>query len=303
MAISEWNMVISDKGEELVEHGSTLFPLACYHDDLHRDPVPWHWHEELEFVKVSEGEALVEESSEKYTVKAGSGFFINSEVLHAVWPAIPETCKLHSLVFKPRLVAGGLESVFWQKYLQPLINDQSKKTLILESEIEWQNTAISLIEDAWQTMAKEPPGYEFKLRNILSELVFIFTQQMSASPRHLSEKEQRDETRIKKMLSYIQNNYSEPLSCAVIAQSAMISESECLRCFRSTIGIAPIQYLKRFRIQKAADFLAESSLSVSEVAERCGFMEMSYFAKSFKDLRGMTPSEFRKEKLAKRRVG
>ncbi len=303
MAISKWSVKISDEGEELVEHGSTHFPVACYNEDLHNEPVPWHWHEELEFVRVSEGEALVEESSEKYIVKAGSGFFINSEVLHAVWPAVPERCKLQSLVFKPRLVAGGLDSVFWQKYLQPLIKNQSQKIKILEPKSEWQIEAISLIEEAWQAMAYEPPGYEFKLRNKLSELVFIFTQQIAASPRQLSEKEQRDENRIKKMLSFIHSNYNEPLTCTDIAQSASISESECLRCFRTTIGSSPIQYLKRYRLQKAADYLSDSGLTVTQIAERCGFMEMSYFAKSFKDLRGMTPSEFRKEKLAKRRVG
>ena len=44
------NIVASEKGRELVQHGSALFPIACYAEDLSSYSVAWHWHEEFEYV-------------------------------------------------------------------------------------------------------------------------------------------------------------------------------------------------------------------------------------------------------------
>ena len=48
MAISPCGSATDPQGRELVQHGTALFPAACYLDDPVREPVPWHWHTELE---------------------------------------------------------------------------------------------------------------------------------------------------------------------------------------------------------------------------------------------------------------
>ena len=105
----------------------------------------------------------------------------------------------------------------------------------------------------------------------------------------------RDGERIKIMLQYIQEHYNEELILAKIAESAAVSENECLRCFRSMIGSTPIQYVKQVRIQKAADLLLSTNRKISDIGAECGFQEMSYFAKTFRELKGCTPGEFRRK--------
>jgi len=73
----------------------------------------------------------------------------------------------------------------------------------------------------------------------------------------------------------------------------MISPSECLRCFRSTIGTPPIQYLKSFRVQKAAELLSSTSTKINEISSLCGFQDPSYFTRSFREIKGMTPNQYR----------
>ncbi len=299
MAISKYEILVNDKGEERLVHGDAFFPVACYHDDLLNEPVPWHWHDELEVALVTEGQAVVAAASTKTILKAGDGFFVNAAVLHSVWDFDTSACRLHSMVFKPRLVGGGADSVFWQKYLQPILTDRSQAALGLMNSVPWQNKALTLIELAWQALASEDAGFEFSVRSYLSEVIFLLSSQRPQQTRLPSSKILRDGERIKKMLQYIQENYAEPISNADIAASALISESECLRCFRSTIGTSPMQYVKQFRIQKASDFLLTSDLNVAEIAGRCGFLEMSYFAKTFKEERGLTPTEYRKQKRRK----
>ena len=126
MALSACNTETDSAGRELTVHGTAAFPIACYHDDLEAAPVPWHWHEELELLIASEGGVLAAAAGEKYTLAEGDGLFINAGVLHADWPLAVGRCRLHSVVFHPRLVGGSPDSVFWQKYLQPLLTDPSR---------------------------------------------------------------------------------------------------------------------------------------------------------------------------------
>ncbi len=93
-------------------------------------------------------------------------------------------------------------------------------------------------------------------------------------------------------------------STAQIAASARVSVSECLRCFRNTIGVPPIQYLKQFRIQKAAELLATTDWKIAETATQCGFQDMSYFSRTFRELKGSVPTEYRnRARLANSRRG
>ncbi len=124
MALSLCRTTVDDSARELMEHGTAAFPIACYHDDLQAEPVPWHWHEELEVLVVSEGMILATAGGEKFRLGKGEGLFINAGVLHGDWPLNAGSCRLHSMVFHPRLVGGNPDSVFWQKYLQPLLDQR-----------------------------------------------------------------------------------------------------------------------------------------------------------------------------------
>jgi len=294
MALSLCNTTTDRQGKELVEHGTALFPIACYHDDLRVEAVPWHWHEELEGILVETGSVIVAVEGESYRIEQGNGCFINGGALHSVWSAKAGECRLHSMVFHPRLVGGSLDSIFWQGYLQPILSEASSRCVIFHQGVSWNDQALMAMEDAWQACALEQPGYEFEVRHALSKLVFLLAGHGAAGKMPPSEKARREAERMKWMLQYIQEHYSEELTSAKIAKSAAISESECLRCFRSMIGTTPIQYVRQVRIQKAAELLTVTQEKIAEIGALCGFQEMSYFARAFRELKGCTPSEYRK---------
>ena len=293
MALSKcFPISIDPKGRELTEHGTALFPVACYHDDLCKSGVTWHWHKELEVVAVERGTARFSVSGTEYLLKQGEGLFINSGVLHGVWQTGGEPCRLRSVVFHPRFVGGGVDSIFWQKYLEPLITDLSRPCICFSGEGE--QAAVEAISGTWQTCVSEQAGFEFKVRELLSQVVLLLFQNHPHAERKVSEKAMRDGERVKVMLQYIQEHYSEEISLAQIADSAHICESECLRCFRSVIGHSPIQYVKQVRIQQAAKLLLSTNQRISDIGQQCGFQEMSYFAKTFRELKGCAPGAFRR---------
>ena len=294
MALSVCGPVFTDRqGRELAGHGTPLFPVACYHDDIRQAEVPWHWHDELEIMVVETGTARVCANGAAHRVKQGEGVFINAGVLHGVWSEEEEPCCLRSAVFYPRLVGGSVDSILWQKYLEPLLYDPCRACLHFTGAQEWEQAASKTIGAVWQSCVSEEEGFEFEVRELLSRFVFILAKNRPAAEKSPSEKALRDGERIKRMLHYIQGHYKGELTLAKIAGSAAVSENECLRCFRSMIGSTPIQYVKQVRIQKAAELLASTNRRIADIGAECGFQEMSYFAKTFRELKGCTPGAFR----------
>lgn len=281
------------QGRELAAHGTPLFPVACYRDDLCEAPVPWHWHEECEALVIETGAARVAVSGAERVLRAGEGCFVNTGALHAVWPEGQGPCRLRSLVFHPRLVGGGVDSVLWQKYLEPLLADRGRPCVVF-CAAPWEREAAAAIEGAWQACVSEEAGFEFAVREQLSRLILLLTQHCPAAEKKLPERALRAGERIKTMLQYIQRHYGEPLTLADIARSAAVSENECLRCFRRMVGASPIRYLKQLRIQKAAVLLRTTDQKISEIGAACGFQEMSYFARTFRSLKGCTPGAYRR---------
>ena len=198
-------------------------------------------------------------------------------------------------MFHPRLVGGSLDSIFHQQFIQPLLDHSGPDLILLKPDIPWQQQALAALEDAWQQCVREEAGFPFRVRNALSELVWLLCGHLSPAAASIRSKDLRDAQRIKAMLSCIHSQFGTALTTARIAASASVSESECLRCFRTTIGTTPIQYLRQYRIQQSAQLLAATQEPVADIAMRCGFQDVSYFTKTFRELRGCAPSEYRKE--------
>ena len=90
------------EGRELVQHGSALFPIACYAENLKSYSVAWHWHEEFEYILAMKGPLTVDVNKTRVTLQTNQGVFLNSGILHAVEQAEKGEALLHSGVFHPR---------------------------------------------------------------------------------------------------------------------------------------------------------------------------------------------------------
>ena len=295
MAIFSGRVRVDETGRDVASFGTAAFPVASYHDDLSQYDIAWHWHQEMEAVVLTHGSVVFAAGNRKYTLQEGEGFFINSGALHGAWSVDTTGCQFHSLVFHPRLVGGDENSVFYQNYVRPLMENPNLEGVVLSPRISWQADAIAAIENAWQACAQEPVGYEFQVRTNLSQLLCQLQSAFPASGAP-NKKQLRAAERIKNMLRYIHENFAQDLNTSAIAKSTGISDSECLRCFHTIIGTTPIQYLRQYRIQRSSQLLTETELPVSEIAARCGFQDVSYFTKTFRELRGCAPSEYRAKK-------
>ena len=285
---------VDEKGRELAEHGTAVFPIACYSDDLSNHEVPWHWHEELEAGILLEGCMNITAGTQKYTLCAGDGFLINTGILHRAQAADCSICRFHSIVFHPRIVGGSIDSIFHQKYVSPIVHNVSLDCLFLSKNVLWQNDILKAVENTWQIFYQQNPGYEFIIRNYLSEIICLLQYNFDSGHYNVNQKSIRNSIRAKKMIQYIHDHFSDQLTISQIAKSASISNSECMRCFHHIIGMTPIQYLKEYRLHRACQMLSSTNELISDIALQCGFHDFSYFTKTFRETRGITPGEYRR---------
>lgn len=286
--------VYDEQGKEIRDHGTLAFPIAHYSGDWKTASVQLHWHEELEAGYVTAGQITMYVGKEKILLREGDGFFVNTGIPHAFLEAEnPQSCSC-SVVFDPILVGGRFSSVFWQKYVQPVTGAAAMPFVLFRQEVCWQKDAVQILEDVWNSCCGQEEGYEIQVRNQLSRLMGLLKahlpQENPTKARHIT----RDNERIRIMMGYIQTHFTEELTTGDIAKSAMISPSECLRCFHNTIGLTPMQYTKYYRIQCAAAALLATDKKIAEIGAECGFQEMSYFAKAFREVLKVTPSEYRR---------
>jgi len=89
-------------------------------------------------------------------------------------------------------------------------------------------------------------------------------------------------------------NYAEPLDLAALASAAGVSKYHFLRCFAAEYGETPMQYLSRRRIERATDLLRATNLTVTEVCNLVGFSSLGSFSTRFRELVGMSPSEYQR---------
>ena len=205
------NIVASEKGRELVQHGSALFPIACYAEDLSSYSVAWHWHEEFEYVLCTKGPLHVDVNKTRLTLQTGQGVFINSGVLHAVEQAPEGTALLHSGVFHPRLV-GGMDTIFWQKLIRPMTQPDAPPFFLLDALVPWQKQVLDCLHESWKAVSDEPFDYENRVRYYLSLALRLLSTQCVGGRTKVSQQEQIASERMKQMLRFVEEHYAEELS-------------------------------------------------------------------------------------------
>lgn len=296
MAIEECKVITDRNGMETTEHGTLGFPIACYEDDMNQISVGWHWHQDFEFILVTAGSIIMHAGNSHFIMREGTAVFVNSGVLHSVESGAPVSI-LRSLVFNPRLVGMSAESVFWQKYIRPLKDYGNMSFVFLDGSCPWHHTLTQYMVESWEAIVQEKDEFEnFSRYRVTSAMHILCAGMEHGRESHkISQKESVKCSRMKKMLTYIEDNYMNDLDVLSVASAAHVSESVCLRMFREITDTTPMQYVRRLRIEKAAYLLRNTALSASDIALDCGFNDISYFTRSFKALKHCTPGAYRKQ--------
>ena len=104
-------------------------------------------------------------------------------------------------------------------------------------------------------------------------------------------------SRINKAFDYIELNIEKPMTLAELATVANFSKFHFSRIFQSIAGETPFQFILRVRLEKAAMLILHNkNESISEIAYKCGFSDISIFSRNFKSYFQISASQYRTKK-------
>jgi AraC-like DNA-binding protein len=107
--------------------------------------------------------------------------------------------------------------------------------------------------------------------------------------------EDKANTYVKKAIAFIRSNYCNPIKVTDVADFVCVNRSYLYTLFETSIGMPPQKFLSAYRLTKAAELLQATDIPVESIALSCGYNDALVFTKAFKQMKGVSPSLYRKQ--------
>ena len=257
-----------------------------------------HIHSYYEIIYCKKGAmTVVCNESEKVCLHAGDVIMIYPTVIHSTFvPEIDDDCTENIVVkFSPMFFHPENPTPSEIRYIFAAKTDHDSYALVQKDHREY-DMIISVIEDTYREFDEKNVGYELMLRANTSRLYTVFMRLSDTSEQtQISYGNSNMAEAAAKALSYIEKNYDRQIGMMEVSEACHISYSYFSRNFSKWTGVKFNDYLLKFRINKARKLLLCSSESITSISISCGFENISYFIKKFRQVTGYTPKDFRNQ--------
>ncbi len=292
----------SDNNEHFLANVKFLTAREWIHDPtfpfvierMKLDHYPLHCHDYAELVVVVNGRGHHVVGSERYEICAGHAFVINEMVPHGFENA--DALELFNIVYNERyllerfpdlLDLPGFQALF---YIHPRMTPTlrfSRKLFLPPRSFNEVTDHLKRMESAWKSKAA---GYKTQmvvsLMSVIADLSRIYDHGLGFSLEVTAG--------IARVISYIQNRFHEEVGLEHLAAIACMSPRSLDRQFKAMMGMRPIEYVNKVRVEKSLPLLRDPGQSISDVAYTAGFHDSNYFARRFRGHFGMSPREYQR---------
>ncbi|MFD0693970.1 AraC family transcriptional regulator [Paenibacillus sp. GCM10027628] len=277
-------------------HGDLMFPLSVYKVEKENDTFfNYHWHQEIEWIYMTEGSAQFHIGSAVTELQQGEALLIPSGQLHACYPSGDHPAHFHAIVFDPSLLSSSAYDAIQSKYIEPWMERRFILPDRFRPSSAWEQRLLLLLRDIIEQYEAKPFGFELKIK---AALLSLFAELLPhGEPTSDSQRISSDSAkveRIKPVLHYMHAQYKERILIQDLASLISMSEGHFCRFFKSIVKKTPIEYLNFLRVEKAMKYLEDPKIKIIDIASEVGFESPSYFIKTFKSLKNLTPTDYRK---------
>ena len=285
---------------EKVRHGTKENPITGLHFEAGKGTdypdyffVDRHWHHYIEILYIVKGSYQFEINLQNYILNEGDICILNSGDLHQI---IGERAKtLHDVVlFDPCILTFSYEDEFQEECVGPLVNNMLFMPSVFHKGT-WEHDIIfSDVKKLMQTVSDKKESWYFNSKLLILDIVSrIYNAGLMLPTDNVQSYEERQKIQhYKSVISYMEENYGKKITLQNLADTIPCNSQYLCRFFKDIAGVSPIQYLINLRLNRACYLLEHTSKSVLEVALDCGFENVSYFIRKFKEIKGCTPKNY-----------
>ncbi|MDP4271842.1 MAG: response regulator [Bacteroidota bacterium] len=216
-----------------------------------------------------------------------------------------EACEL-ALSYVPDLIISDImmtdmDGIALARIIKQDLNTSHIPFILLtaKTDMETKLDAMALCVDDYITKPFSLTYLEARIENLLKireQLQSYFKSSLSGGVITLSKPEvtNLDEAFISKTIKFIEENYDNAeMNIDDISASVGVSRSSFFKKIKGLTGMAPVDFIREFRLQKAAQMLEVGETNISQVAFNVGMNDTKYFSRCFKQKFGMNPSEYK----------
>jgi len=137
----------------------------------------------------------------------------------------------------------------------------------------------------------DPQSMEWK-SHYLQDILYIYNGEKRQNQFHIEPSS--DDPLINRAALIIQKQAWEGISLKTLADSLGLNPVQLTRRFQKALHITPSQFLKSIRMKRARNLLAETNLTLNQIAKRCGYENGFYLSRIFTHFEKMSPSQYRR---------
>ncbi|MFD2331257.1 helix-turn-helix domain-containing protein [Cohnella sp. GCM10020058] len=303
-------------GKEYFADKSFPFFVQRYVHNWESMPIlPLHSHEFTEIAFVVKGHVTHCFHSEqfgelKYKIYPGDLFIINPGELHTYEIGKDEQVELVNLLFFPQLINWGilgsqdhadLMSLF---YVPPFSGEDVRFHSLLKLDESSREEVYSLITRMEYEFEKQLPGYQSLIILKLLEMIICLSRQHAvysqkcARPQQSADKQPVGDATLKKVVAYIERNYTQEISLQGLTEIARCSPRHLSRVFKKEMGMSVIHFLHYIRVEQSKKYLSSTREKIVTIGQEVGFPDVTFFNKVFKKFEGCTPTQYRQKHKA-----
>ena len=252
-----------------------------------------HTHDFSELIIITAGGGTHWINGVTYPVTAGDIFLIQGNTEHYFEER--HQLGMYNIMFDDSYLKDHLHSLrslsgFNAFFLfEPTYRRSHKFKSRLHITPEAMRPLMSVLQQMLDELKQDHPGSDLILLSKALEIFVFISREYSRTKNPMA----RSLCRLGELISLLENRYRERWTIRRISKIASMAPSTLLPVFRKVTGFSPIDYLLHVRLSKAAELLLKSEMSISEIAQECGFTDSNYFSRQFKKRYNLSPRDYR----------
>ncbi|MBQ4259305.1 MAG: AraC family transcriptional regulator [Lachnospiraceae bacterium] len=240
-----------------------------------------HYHDAYELYYMLDGNTTYYIGDRIYHIQSGNFVFIPRGILHRTDYESSEINERIYLHFSENIFTNELQEI------KETLRD-SRVLYVNKEHLPHLENLLTQIEQE----SKNDDNYQSFIMNLLIRELLV---QLCRYKQNFKPTLSGTDKTIYQISKYISTHYQEPISLSALSREFNMSESYLSRKFKAHTGIGVIEYITYVRITNAEKLLQETDYSVTQIADRCGYSDSNYFSTVFKQIKGITPRQCRKQ--------
>ncbi len=159
---------------------------------------------------------------------------------------------------------------------------------------EYKNEIFTLFEKALLERNQQAPGYllmvALYIQQILSLAFRCYAERLQTQIKPVNGEQKK---LVQDTLIFIGNHYMSAINIRELSNEFLVSQQYLMRVFKAEVGISPVKYINKLRIEQAKKLIRTTNDNLSSIGFQVGFENIYYFSRTFKQYEGISPLHYR----------